>query len=82
MQVSRAVFNELKRKGFLSDHYNYKELFRDDISDIEYNYVYTVPGCQIRKKKSSDVLESLKINVTCLQLEILLKRDSHAGFFL
>ena len=39
--LQRAVFNGLKRKGFLPDHYNYKELFRDVISDIKYNDIYS-----------------------------------------
>ena len=38
--LPRAVFNGLKRKGFWSDHHNYKELFRDAISDIKYNDIY------------------------------------------
>ena len=37
----RAVFNGLKRKGFFPDHYYYKELFRDAISDIKYNDIYS-----------------------------------------
>ena len=28
------VFNGLKRKGNLPDHHNYKELFRDIISEV------------------------------------------------
>ena len=39
--LPRAVFNGLKRKGFLPDHYNYKELFRDAISDIKFNDIYS-----------------------------------------
>ena len=35
------VFNGLKRKGNLPDHHNYKELFRDIISDIKYNDIYS-----------------------------------------
>ena len=31
------VFNGLKRKGNLPDHHNYKELFRDIISDNIYS---------------------------------------------
>ena len=38
--LPRAVFNGLKRKGFWSDHHNYKELFRDAIFDIKYNDIY------------------------------------------
>ena len=30
-----AIFNGLKRKGFLPNHHTYKELFRDAISDIK-----------------------------------------------
>ena len=36
-----AVFNGLKRKGFLPDQYNYKELFRNAISGIKYNDIYS-----------------------------------------
>ena len=38
---TEVVFNELKRKGFLPDHCNYKELFRDTIFDIKYNDIYS-----------------------------------------
>ena len=39
--LQRAVFNGLKRKGFFPDHYIFKELFRNVISDNKYNDIYS-----------------------------------------
>ena len=36
----RAVFNGIKRKGFLAGYSNYKQLLREAIFDITYNDLY------------------------------------------
>ena len=46
----RAVCNELKRKGFLPDYYNYKELFRDSICDNKYNDIYSTCMSDLKDK--------------------------------
>ena len=38
--LPRVVFNGLKIKGFLPNHYNYKELFRDAILTKNYTVLF------------------------------------------
>ena len=38
--LPRAVFNGIKRKGFLVGFSNYKQLFREASFDITYNDLY------------------------------------------
>ena len=69
--LPRAVFNGLKRKGFWSDitiTKNYCEMPFLTLNTM----IYTVLGCQIRKKKFSDVWQNIKMKKFTHEISLIL----------
>ena len=70
--LPRAVFNGLKRKGFLPDYHNYKELFRDAISDIKYSDIYSTWMSDSKEEIFSDVWQNIKMKTFTHQISLVL----------